>query len=304
MSLVSYELKKQKLDGTRNVALWKARGGVAVVVLALFIAMRKDFGDFSFLFLLVLLALAYPAYKYLAVRISHKFEALSEEAFKNEFLLWIAKELRLTFQPFGAFLLDEIYKNPLRKEANLCTCKHAIVGKTPEFGIKIGDICLSRDFDKNRENRVFELDKILHLKKKDDTAIFDGLFAKFDFNETFDSKILVVPRGEFIFGASDLKLLKDSPHLSASFDVYLNNPAAAAFLQNKKILENMQAITVNLFGKTELYLGENSLVIGVENSEIFKSAPSSQSAKLLESLNKMIEIAKIFAYLKKLGQVE
>ena len=56
--------------------------------------------------------------------------------------------------------------------------------------------------------------------------------------------------------------------------------------------------------QTELYLGENSLVIGVENSEIFKSAPSSQSAKLLESLNKMIEIAKIFAYLKKLGQVE
>ena len=109
MSLVSYELKKQKLDGARNVALWKARGGVAVVVLALFIVMRKDFGDFSFLFLLVLLALAYPAYKYLAVRISRKFEALSEEAFKNEFLLWIAKELRLTFQPFGAFLLDEIY---------------------------------------------------------------------------------------------------------------------------------------------------------------------------------------------------
>ena len=122
MSLVSYELKKQKLDGARNVALWKARGGVAVVVVALFIAMRKDFGDFSFLFLLVLLALAYPAYKYLAVRISRKFETLSEEAFKNEFLLWIAKELRLTFQPFGAFLLDEIYKNPLRKEANLCSC--------------------------------------------------------------------------------------------------------------------------------------------------------------------------------------
>ena len=66
----------------------------------------------------------------------------------------------------------------------------------------------------------------------------------------------------------------------------------------------MQTISINLFGKTELYLGKNSLVISVENSEIFKSAPSSQSAKLLESLNKMIEIAKIFAYLKKLGQVE
>ena len=50
MSLVSYEVKKQKLDGARNVALWKARGGVAVVVVALFIAMRKDFGDFSFVF--------------------------------------------------------------------------------------------------------------------------------------------------------------------------------------------------------------------------------------------------------------
>lgn len=304
MSLVSYELKKQKLDETRDLALWKARGGTAAVVLALFILMRKDFGDFALAFFFVLLALAYVTYKYLSVRILRKFETLSEEAFKNEFLLWIARELHLTFQPFGAFLLDEIYNNPLRKEANLCTCKHAIVGKTPEFGIKLGDICLSRDFDKKREERVFELDKILRLKKKDDTATFDGLFAKFDFNETFDSKILVVPRGEFIFGASDLKLLKDSPHLSASFDVYLNNPAAATFLQNKKILENMQTISINLFGKTELFLGENSLVIGVENGEIFKSAPSSQSAKLLESLNKMIEIAKIFAYLKKLGQVE
>ena len=97
MSLVSYELKKQKLDGARDLALWKVRGGVAAVVLALFIVMRKDFGDFSFVFLLVLLALAYPTYKYLAVRISRKFETLSEEAFKNEFLLWIVKELRLTF---------------------------------------------------------------------------------------------------------------------------------------------------------------------------------------------------------------
>ena len=83
MSLVSYELKKQKLDETRDLALWKARGGTAAVVLALFILMRKDFGDFSFVFLLVLLALAYVTYKYLAVHISRKFETLSEESFKN-----------------------------------------------------------------------------------------------------------------------------------------------------------------------------------------------------------------------------
>ena len=103
MSLVSYELKKQKLDGARNVALWKARGGVAVVVLALFIAMRKDFGDFSFLFLLVLLALAYPAYKYLAVRISRKFEALSEEAFKNEFCFGSQRSCVLPFSLSARF---------------------------------------------------------------------------------------------------------------------------------------------------------------------------------------------------------
>ena len=41
MSLVSYELKKQKLDGARDLALWKVRGGVAAVVLALFIVIHR-----------------------------------------------------------------------------------------------------------------------------------------------------------------------------------------------------------------------------------------------------------------------
>lgn len=294
MSQISYELKRKKLCEAQKYSRFKLQGILALIFVVLFFAYRANFGKFWFLYLLVLGFFCYVVYIYCEKKLENSQNAKENELFNNEFLVGVAKELNFTFQPFGAFFINDFDDTAFQKGANLAVCNQSIIGKIGQGEAKFGDLRLVRDF--KRKKKFFDLDKI--FSRINDGAIFDGFVAKFNYAVPFNSEMEVVLKGEA--PSANLKLLKQSGKLSEIFDIYV--PDGVEFLQNggvevvenTQILAKLQAVMENLIGSTALYLKGNSVIIAVENKELFRFNKNEKdvNAKLLESMKLMMQIAK------------
>ena len=146
MSQVSYELKRKKLCEAQKYSLLKLRGVFIAIFAVLFFAYRSGFCKFWFLYFLALGLFCYLAYVYCEQKLIKRQLAQEADLFNNEFLVWVAKELNLTFQPFGAFFVEDFNDSSFKKGANLAICNQSIVGKFGLSEAKFGDLRLVRDF--------------------------------------------------------------------------------------------------------------------------------------------------------------
>ena len=88
--------------------------------------------------------------------------------------------------------------------------------------------------------------------------------------------------------------------MSEIFDIYVDHTqdflqiGGVEIFENNQILAKLQAIMENLIGLTTLYMGGKSVIIAIENTELFRFSKSEKdvNAKLLESMKLMLQIAK------------
>lgn len=290
MSVINYELKRKKLLKKQKSDI--ATTGVVIFGAAflLFLIFRSGFKSWIFYFL-GLVILAAIIYIIVLKQIYKKYELQSIDLFNNELLVFIANDLKLTFQPFGAFFVEDFSDfMTFNKGANLAICKSNMSGKIGFGNAKFGDLILKRDF--KRKKKFFDLDKLFSRISEND--IFNGFVLKVDYAEPFLGRFEVGVRGDF-FGSSELKFVKSSINLSEIFDIHANNEALniAEKIIDKEILDDLRKIMEFLIGKTMLFINQKTLIISVENSELFRFNTNSQdtNAKLLESMRLMSKIA-------------
>ena len=295
MSQVSYELKRKKLALAQKESAWKLKAVFVLIFAVLFFVYRSNFGKFWLLFAATLALFCCLAYAYCEKKLLKRQENAQTELFNNEFLVGIARALNFTFQPFGAFFIDEFDENSFKRGANLAVCNQSIIGKIGLGDAKFGDLKLMRNF--KRKKKFFDLDKIF-ASNINDGAVFDGFVAKFDYQLEFPSEVEVVLKGNT--PSANLKLLKQSAKLSEIFDIYVEDGqyflqmGGVEVFENNQILAKLQSIMENLIGETRMFLSKKSIIISVENKELFRfnSNDKDANAKLLESMKLMLQIAK------------
>ena len=290
MSVINYEVKRKKLLKQQHSDVVTAGVSIFGVAFLMFLIFKGGFNH-KLIFFLGLVILASLLYIIVLRQIYKKYESKSADLFNNELLVFIAKDLKLTFQPFGAFFLEDFGDfATFTKGANLSICRASMIGKIGFGNAKFGDLALKRDF--KRKKKFFDLDKIFSRISEND--IFNGFILKVDYLEPFLGRFEVGVRGDF-FGNADLKFAKPSVILSEVFDIYADEKSLqiAPQIINKEILSDLQKVMENLIGKTMLYVNQKSLIISVENSELFKFNTNSHdsNSKLLESMKLMAKIA-------------
>lgn len=292
MSVISYEMKNRKLRENLEKKLINLK--IFLLILAAFLF--YVIGGFRN-FWLVLMLFCVLIFLYFSVKRSllRAFELKFKENFDNDFLLSVAENLGLIYQPFGGFFIEDFAEFAgFKGSANILESNRHFSVEILDHKIKIGDVKLLRSY--KRENVKFglakfvpSLDKILPSGISPDCA-FDGLLASLEKSESFGFEMIVKTKGDF--AKTELKMLKSKNDF---FDIYTDNEILAQKFM-AEISINLQKLLENYMCEISLFMRKNRLIIAICDNEVLKdnfkenADIKSKNAKLAENFGLILEI--------------